>query len=57
MTLAEKITEALGTTRLTEQQKSNLEQLLTQTLMRTPSEDITVIQMQGLIKMAQTATP
>ena len=49
MTLVEKITEALGTTRLTKQQESNLEQLLTQTLMRTPSEDITVIQMQGII--------
>ena len=55
--LSEKVSLAIGRDRLTPQQKGNLNLLLTQTLMQQESETITVIQMRGLIEMAQAATP
>ena len=55
--LSEKVSLAIGRDRLTPQQKGNLKLLLTQTLMQQESETITVIQMRGLIEMAQAATP
>ncbi|MCX2975011.1 hypothetical protein EYC87_15580 [Halieaceae bacterium IMCC8485] len=55
--LSEKVSLAIGRDRLTPQQKGNLELLLTQTLMQQESETITVIQMRGLVEMAQAATP
>ncbi len=55
--LSEKVSLAIGRDRLTPQQKGNLELLLTQTLMQQESETVTVIQMRGLIEMAQAATP
>ena len=55
--LSEKVSLAIGRDRLTPQQKGNLKLLLTQTLMQQKSETVTVIQMRGLIEMAQAATP
>jgi hypothetical protein len=55
--LYKKVSTALGSTRLTEQQVGNLKLMLTQVLKTTPSEQVTIPQMEGLIEMAQAATP